>query len=702
MEDSLRLVHSILDEDRSFLDFLKDEKRIERERLHRQLSQSTHVHPETIINDTCHDLMDELEQVESELSFYESLQHEPDPTHPISMREASRRSLTQPKTSTSSNDFSARRIQETTSSSPGDPIVTRKMTQQRHLEDTVRPATQVDSPWARLPAGLPKNPSSSKLLDQSTMPKSLTLSQTRRRSAESSAQDRRETTDSKIAFTRATAPSDPLKQTPAPLEYAASTSGKMPEDDNRHAHIPTHPTQRLSLSSLGQEPLDRSNGQREIAQALAAVEETSKAQQKKELNDVLMQNEQRLEREKRHIVDKYAMETQVKKGALERQLELDRVCAIREMEEKFASDLQGLEERMKQAVADELDHRRDRLAMTLLQRQEEILQHQRKAVLETHEAKEREEMAKLEQALQSGATLRLQQLRDRLASQRQAKLNEMERAAQVSLERELELLRCQHDTELLAKVHETQDRLRQQHEAEVDSLRKALAVDETKALNDVTEQLRQNHMKRIQRIRDEHEAQRHERLVQLQQTYEAEYLQRMDALHSKLNSNLQDELASLVDELKKASQKALDDRTTFFAEIGSRLKTELQYMLTMSKPKRIKQHERNADSAESYESEALTQLQSLRVTSRQVNQWIHALTQEFVDLSEQSAVLLESVGKMQAQLGSWKQKCLVETELNGQQRAKLDGLQREMREKDQLCRRLYLANEELLKQRPPP
>ncbi|KAG9410842.1 hypothetical protein AC1031_018864 [Aphanomyces cochlioides] len=693
MEDSLRLVHSILDEDRSFLDFLKDEKRTERERLHRQLSQSTHVHPETIINDTCHNLMDELELVESELSFYESLQHEPDPTHPISMREAPRRSLTQPKTSTSSNDISA-------------PIVTSKMTQQRHREDTVRPATQVDPPWARLPAALPKKPSSSKLLDQSTMPKSLTLGQTRRRCAESSAQDRRETapTDSKIAFTRATAPSDPLKQTPAPLEYAASTSGKMPEDDDRHAHIPTHPTQRLSMSSLDQEPLDRSNGQREIAEALAAVEETCKAQQQKELNDVLMQNELRLEREKRHIVDKYAMETQVKKGALERQLELDRVCAIREMEEKFASDLQGLEERMKQAVADELDHRRDRMAMTLLQRQEEILQHQRKAVMETHEVKEREEMAKLEQALQSGATLRIQQLRDRLASQRQAKLNEMERAAQVSLERELELLRCQHDADMLTQVHETQDRLRQQHEAQVDSLRKALAVDETKSLNDVTEQLRQNHMKRIQRIRDEHEAQRHERLVQLQQTYEAEYLQRMDALHSKLDSNLENELASLVDELKKANQKALDDRTTFFAEIGNRLKTELHYMLTMPKPKRIKQNERKADddSAESYESEALTQLQSLRVTSRQVNQWIHALTQEFVDLSEQNAVLLESVGKMQAQLGSWKQKCLVETELNDQQRAKLDVLQREMREKDQLCRRLYLANEELLKQRPPP
>ncbi|RLN99253.1 hypothetical protein DYB28_002151 [Aphanomyces astaci] len=82
LDDSLRLVHDILDEDQSFLEYLHDENLSERDRLHHQLQTPKappppSIRPEHCINDTCHELQHDLEQIESELYFYDSMKQKP-------------------------------------------------------------------------------------------------------------------------------------------------------------------------------------------------------------------------------------------------------------------------------------------------------------------------------------------------------------------------------------------------------------------------------------------------------------------------------------------------------------------------------------------------------------------------------------------------------------------------------------------------
>ncbi len=68
---------------------------------------------------------------------------------------------------------------------------------------------------------------------------------------------------------------------------------------------------------------------------LAHVQDDWMAKRRQELNDVLVENERRLEREKHHTAEKCKLETDIKRASLERQLEVDRAEALRDIEVQF-------------------------------------------------------------------------------------------------------------------------------------------------------------------------------------------------------------------------------------------------------------------------------------------------------------------------------------------------------------------------------
>ncbi|RHY62518.1 hypothetical protein DYB38_008824 [Aphanomyces astaci] len=145
---------------------------------------------------------------------------------------------------------------------------------------------------------------------------------------------------------------------------------------------------------------------------LAAVQDEWMAKRRHELNEVLVDSERRLDREKKNVAEKFQLETDVKRAALQRELEVDRASALREIEQTFqvGGDLEALEDRLRHVVAEELQAKRQQVATALLVREEELLQQGRTQALAMHQANEHADVAKLQDALQMGSKLRLQQV----------------------------------------------------------------------------------------------------------------------------------------------------------------------------------------------------------------------------------------------------------------------------------------------------
>ncbi|RQM20036.1 hypothetical protein B5M09_003676 [Aphanomyces astaci] len=166
----------------------------------------------------------------------------------------------------------------------------------------------------------------------------------------------------------------------------------------------THDVVEATKAELGQE--HHSGGQAE----LAAVQDEWMAKRRHELNEVLVDSERRLDREKKNVAEKFQLETDVKRAALQRELELDRASALREIEQTFQGELEALEDRLRHVVAEELQAKRQQVATALLVREEELLQQGRTQALAMHQANEHADVAKLQDALQMGSKLRLQQV----------------------------------------------------------------------------------------------------------------------------------------------------------------------------------------------------------------------------------------------------------------------------------------------------
>ncbi|RHY48775.1 hypothetical protein DYB30_011349 [Aphanomyces astaci] len=167
----------------------------------------------------------------------------------------------------------------------------------------------------------------------------------------------------------------------------------------------THDVVEATKAELGQE-----HQVRPIRAELAAVQDEWMAKRRHELNEVLVDSERRLDREKKNVAEKFQLETDVKRAALQRELEVDRASALREIEQTFQGDLEALEDRLRHVVAEELQAKRQQVATALLVREEELLQQGRTQALAIHQANEHADVAKLQDALQMGSKLRLQQV----------------------------------------------------------------------------------------------------------------------------------------------------------------------------------------------------------------------------------------------------------------------------------------------------
>ncbi|RHY09312.1 hypothetical protein DYB25_009139 [Aphanomyces astaci] len=400
----------------------------------------------------------------------------------------------------------------------------------------------------------------------------------------------------------------------------------------------THDVVEATKAELGQE-----HQVRPIRAELAAVQDEWMAKRRHELNEVLVDSERRLDREKKNVAEKFQLETDVKRAALQRELEVDRASALREIEQTFQGDLEALEDRLRHVVAEELQAKRQQVATALLVREEELLQQGRTQALAMHQANEHADVAKLQDALQMGSKLRLQQ---------------------VICKRSLEQLRNEHDGETNTHL--------------------SLMVCS------------------VQRIRDDHERQRSERLVQLQQTYEAEYLLRMEVLEDELNAKLTADMNDRAADHAHALQKQVATCKQHFADLTTRLSSEMRIFFQVSNNPTIssRSNERNRQPNESKEADVVAKLHTLGVTSRDVHKWVHELSSEYYDLCDQHEVLVESLRQASAQTSTWKQKAATNEVALTRLQAKLDKAIADVHDKTRLCQRLYKANEQLLKQLP--
>ncbi|KAF0717678.1 hypothetical protein AaE_010811 [Aphanomyces astaci] len=509
LDDSLRLVHDILDEDQSFLEYLHDENLSERDRLHHQLQTPKappppSIRPEHCINDTCHELQHDLEQIESELYFYDSMKQKPSSANATGRtRRGSTALLT---TGTARPTQSTRQPgpapRARAANAPNSTIATSfdsllaKLQRDYEHDQTAHVAAQ-SRIQARVVAAhkgamvfgdLQTQPNGS--LSQAVCSPTITLVHiehiftpgTIHRLSKIPAARLVKTTiglyvlnkvptdvcdldqvvgicshwknsteatrmcDTPTSWSKLPPPNQPPNPPQEPsrlrstsmqaLRVACSTAIDQKAEaavlDGRHKQAQAVESvlersqirKRLAVAKL-QEVCDRDThdvveatkaelGQehhvRPIRAELAAVQDEWMAKRRHELNEVLVDSERRLDREKKNVAEKFQLETDVKRAALQRELEVDRASALREIEQTFQGDLEALEDRLRHVVAEELQAKRQQVATALLVREEELLQQGRTQALAIHQANEHADVAKLQDALQMGSKLRLQQV----------------------------------------------------------------------------------------------------------------------------------------------------------------------------------------------------------------------------------------------------------------------------------------------------
>ncbi|KAG6602942.1 Glutathione S-transferase 1 [Phytophthora cinnamomi] len=393
-------------------------------------------------------------------------------------------------------------------------------------------------------------------------------------------------------------------------------------------------------------------------------------------------------------------ETEREKRELERQLQEELSLRLKQMQEDSREALSNWEVEQRQKLEQELYEHREAAVSSVLKAQEERTAELKHEIQSSHTEKEEVELQKLKKALAFGAQAQLQQLRKRLEMEHEEKTNDIKTQASVSLEKETEELK-----QMLTRSHSEQQQ----------QLLRDLEKKNRVAIMELHDSMQTSHRESLEALKDAAERGRADALVKHRQDFELECRQELQVLQQTLDQEVTTKLRQLeMDHAEECELKLEQLRMRAVNQHARELETKRSRMIQcknvlLAEATAFLSFDNNLSesSVDNRDSQSKTYpendsaashlLELKKHLSKELAQYVDVMVTEFDELAEEQQILVAKITESTQLYLSFKRQCGVLEAQSVELTSGLETLHDQLQQKDAVCKKLYQANEALLK-----
>eukprot|EP00644_Phytophthora_capsici_P009666 jgi/Phyca11/9229/fgenesh1_pm.PHYCAscaffold_35_\ len=433
----------------------------------------------------------------------------------------------------------------------------------------------------------------------------------------------------------------------------------------------------------------------EIEEA-AAVKKTRVAlleERNKALEDLQNMHSAAMEESLSQLEMQLIADTEREKRELDCQLQDELSMALKQINDDNRSAMESWELEQRQKLEQELYDHREAVVASVLKSQEARTAELKQEIQASHFEKEETELQKLKKALAFGAQAQLQQLRNRLQIEHEEKLHDIRTTASISLEKETEELK-----QMLIRSHREQE----------EQLKRDLEKEKRVAIMELHDTMQIDHQKSLQALKDSAEQHRANALAAHRHDFELECRQELQALEQTLDVEMTTKLRQLEREhgeecelkLEQLRARAVNQHARELEAKRSRmiqcknvLLAEATAFLTFDN--NLSSDDRSFSPEDNSAASHLFELK--KHLSKELAQYVDVMVAEFDELAEEQRILVAKITESTQLYLSFKRQCGVLEAQTTELTSGLETLHDQLQKKDLVCKKLYEANEALLK-----
>ncbi|OWZ21241.1 hypothetical protein PHMEG_0004245 [Phytophthora megakarya] len=438
----------------------------------------------------------------------------------------------------------------------------------------------------------------------------------------------------------------------------------------------------------------------EEASAVKKTRETLLEERIRTLEELHNSHNVALEESLSHLEMQLTTTTDREKRELNSQLEEELNLTLKQMQDENRKSMERWEIEQRRKMEQELFEHRETTVASVLKAQEEKTTMLKQEIQASHFEKEEAELQKLKKALTFGAQAQLQHLRKRLEMEHEEKMNEIKMEASLSLDKETEKL-----TQMLTRSHREQQ----------EQLQRDLDKKNRVKIMELHDTMQASHQKSLQALNDAAEQRRIDALATHRQDFEQECRQELQVLEQTLEQEMSTKLRQLemqhADEcelkLEQLRTRAVNHHARELEAKRSRMiqckniliaeaTAFLSFDNNLSKSSFNDRGARNESNPE--DNSAAAHLFELKKhLSKELAQYVDVMVSEFDELAEEQRILVAKIAESTQLYLSYKRQCGVLEGQSEELSTGLETLHNQLQQKDAVCKKLYQANEALLK-----
>jgi len=389
------------------------------------------------------------------------------------------------------------------------------------------------------------------------------------------------------------------------------------------------------------------------------------------------------------------LETERERRELSSQLQEELSFKLKLMQEDSRAASERWEVEQRQTLEQELYEHREAAVASVLKAQEERTLVLKQEIQASHFEKEDAELHKLRKALAFGAQAQLQQLRKRLEAEHDEKAHDIKTEAALALEKETQALQ-----QLLTRSH-----CEQQAQLQRD-LEKKTRV----AVMELHDAMQAAHQESLRALKDAAEQRRASALASHRQAFEQECRQELQVLEQTLDEEMTAKLRQL--EMSHAEEcevkleqlraravsrqaRELEAKRSRMTQCKNVLLAEATAFLTFDN--NLSDSRGRSEASPEDNSAAAHLLELKKHLAKELAQYVDIMVAEFDELADEQCILVAKITESTQLYLSFKRQCGVLEAQAAELTSGLETLHDQLQSKDAVCKKLYQANEALLK-----
>lgn len=427
-------------------------------------------------------------------------------------------------------------------------------------------------------------------------------------------------------------------------------------------------------------------------QTLAAVEAQLLQDRESMLKTITQDHEKAMAERLKRLEARINAETATKVQLLTTQLKAEEEQKVSNLEEESAKTLRNWETQKRQDMEHAMYIRREQAVAAILKERESRATEMKQQLERQHYQNHDSELEKLKKALAFGAQAQMQQLRVRLDTEHEENIRDLRANAAEILDRKLtelkhvltsahreerEQMKLDLDKHQRMSIVELHEHLQTVHESELQELKAKFDHEKESAMD-------------LKRRAFEQQQQKHFRAIE--QTLEEELSANLHQLEIEQDAKCEQIIDSFRQQVMKNHTTELEAKTKRLDEARDVLLSEAKAFLSL--PDSSEALEPRASGA----SEASERLHNMKKhLSKELVKYVEALVFDFEELADEQRILMPKITEATQLYLMFKRRCEKLEGETAELKAALQTLHHQVQKKELMCKKLYQANEALMK-----